>query len=254
MVKWGNTDLYSDNLQVYNHGLWDCLTNNTLEGTLETPTLFNNYGIFRKSGGDFISGSTYLGNNITFVNPGLVDVQFGMLWMGRNCNLAGGTLNFGLNGPTDYGWLSLSSTGSLSGTLSVNLNNGYAPATSDFFALVRGVNLTGGFAGRNLPPLSPGLIWQTNWQTNDPTQFFILSVTNVPPFSLTSGSITQAGGAFSFSFEAIVGQTYQVQCTTNMAPANWINLGAPVTATNASMTVSDLIGPDEHRFYRVVLQ
>ena len=49
------------------------------------------------------------------------------------------------------------------------------------------------------------------------------------------------------------GQTYQIQYTTNLAPANWIDLGAPINATSNTVTVSDTI-LNPQIFYRAVLQ
>jgi len=44
-----------------------------------------------------------------------------------------------------------------------------------------------------------------------------------------------------------------LQYTTNLAPANWLNLGDTVTATNDTMTASEAIGQNPQRFYRLVL-
>jgi hypothetical protein len=42
-----------------------------------------------------------------------------------------------------------------------------------------------------------------------------------------------------------------MQYKTNLLQPNWINLGSIVTATNATMTIPDVIGPDPQRFYRI---
>jgi hypothetical protein len=46
---------------------------------------------------------------------------------------------------------------------------------------------------------------------------------------------------------------YQMQYQTNLGQANWSNFGTVVTATNATMTTLDAIGPVPQRVYRVVL-
>jgi len=54
------------------------------------------------------------------------------------------------------------------------------------------------------------------------------------------------------SWNAIPGESYQVQCATNLAPATWLDLGDAVTATNSTMTAADVIGLNPQRFYRVL--
>ncbi len=64
-------------------------------------------------------------------------------------------------------------------------------------------------------------------------------------------SLTQTHQTLNITWSAIPGKQYQVQYTTNLSPANWQNLGSPVTAINTTATASDSIGPDSQRFYRV---
>jgi hypothetical protein len=45
----------------------------------------------------------------------------------------------------------------------------------------------------------------------------------------------------------------QPQYCTDLVKATWNNLGASLTATNGSMTISDLVGADPQRFYRLAL-
>ncbi|PYI85689.1 MAG: hypothetical protein DME26_10395, partial [Verrucomicrobia bacterium] len=46
---------------------------------------------------------------------------------------------------------------------------------------------------------------------------------------------------------------YQLEYTANLDPANWINAGGPIPATNYTTIVSDSIGTDRQRFYRNIL-
>ena len=46
---------------------------------------------------------------------------------------------------------------------------------------------------------------------------------------------------------------YQLQCATNLAAPNWIDLGSPITATNSSVFATDALDSDGQRFYRVRL-
>ena len=71
-----------------------------------------------------------------------------------------------------------------------------------------------------------------------------------PPVIQTVG---QGGGKITFTWSAVVGRIYQVGYRTNLAQSDWISLGGTVTATNATMTTFDTIGPVARHFYRVAL-
>ena len=66
-------------------------------------------------------------------------------------------------------------------------------------------------------------------------------------------TITAANGTITLTWSAATGQSYQLQYTADLTPANWINLGNAITATNGVVTTTDLIGANAQRFYRVVL-
>jgi hypothetical protein len=44
-----------------------------------------------------------------------------------------------------------------------------------------------------------------------------------------------------------------VQASTNLAPANWINVGGAVTASNSSVSATYGIGSAGQQFYRILL-
>jgi hypothetical protein len=62
----------------------------------------------------------------------------------------------------------------------------------------------------------------------------------------------QSAGSILFNWVAQLGETYQVQYTTNVAQTNWMNLGSPLTATGAVMNVSDGL-TNRQQFYRLLL-
>jgi uncharacterized repeat protein (TIGR03803 family) len=64
-------------------------------------------------------------------------------------------------------------------------------------------------------------------------------------------SIARTGSTLNFTWSALPGRTYQVQFATEWTQSNWTNSGPPMTATNDTATASDVIGPDQRRFYRV---
>ncbi len=78
-----------------------------------------------------------------------------------------------------------------------------------------------------------------------------LATTPIPP---TLQVLPSANGTVAFQWNATRGRTYQVQTTTNLAPANWTNLGGAFVATTSPVTVTPTIGSDNQRFYRVVAQ
>ena len=77
-----------------------------------------------------------------------------------------------------------------------------------------------------------------------------LTVTLPAPNLLTCWTTS---GLLKFTWAAVPNQTYLVQYTTNLNSTNWLSLGSPITATNSTASASDFIGPDQKRFYRVVL-
>jgi hypothetical protein len=245
-VNWNSPDFSGQNARIENHSLWDVQTNNTFHGN--SSTVFNNFGVLRKSGGEANSGSTYLDQNTVFNNPGTVDCRVGQLAIGGSYTLSGGALNFSISSSNNFGSLYLAGNATLTEALSVNFTNGYSPVADTSFPLVGYGSETGIFTTLSLPHLSPGLVWQTNYGSTT----FTLIVTSAPPTQL-SVAMTEDGGTLSLTWNAIVGQTYQLQYTTNLAPANWLNLGDTVTATNDTMTASEAIGQNPQRFYRLVL-
>jgi len=64
--------------------------------------------------------------------------------------------------------------------------------------------------------------------------------------------VTLVNGALSLTWTVSPWLAYQVQYTTNLAANLWSNIGSAVTATNATLTLSDVQPPDPQRFYRVV--
>jgi hypothetical protein len=112
-VNWGNvsiTNTGGTNTYIYNYGLWDSQTNNTLYGSGPSGgvTIFNNYGTFRKDGGTLsgIGGSddyTELDPNTTFNNFGTVDVETGLLEFFTGTSYGGSVFDTASNSYTGFG-------------------------------------------------------------------------------------------------------------------------------------------------------
>jgi hypothetical protein len=89
----------------------------------------------------------------------------------------------------------------------------------------------------------------------NPANYFALddvSVTPVPALQLQP-AVTD-GGNVSLSWKAATGLVYQVQYTADLAQPSWTTLGAPIAATNSTLSVLDANAPQsfEQRFYRLV--
>jgi hypothetical protein len=73
----------------------------------------------------------------------------------------------------------------------------------------------------------------------------------LPPVFQT---VTVTNGTLAFSWSAVTGQIYQVQYNTGLTQTNWLNLSSVITATNITMTGSDITpATNSQRFYRVIL-
>ena len=91
---------------------------------------------------------------------------------------------------------------------------------------------------------------------NDPTALGLDDVSVVPGQTATAPAFTsvlKTNNTIQFTWSALAGRTYQVQSTTNLAGANWRNLGSALTAAAGTATAADAITADSQRFYRIVL-
>jgi hypothetical protein len=61
------------------------------------------------------------------------------------------------------------------------------------------------------------------------------------------------GANITLTWSAAIGQSYQPQYTSDLLSTNWISLGAPITATNLTLSIIDSPGTNTQRFYRVQL-
>ena len=58
-------------------------------------------------------------------------------------------------------------------------------------------------------------------------------------------------GQLALTFGTVAGQTYQVEYKNGLGDPAWLPLGSPVVAGGASLTLSDQIGANPPRFYRI---
>jgi hypothetical protein len=76
-------------------------------------------------------------------------------------------------------------------------------------------------------------------------------ITDTLPLAVQA--VTQTNGTIVFTWSSRIGNVYQLQYKTDLSSTNWIDLGGPITATDVSVSVSDVIGSDAQRFYRIEL-
>jgi len=78
---------------------------------------------------------------------------------------------------------------------------------------------------------------------------FKFSIPPPPSFQ----NIIQTNGSLIFFWQAVTGQTYQVQYNSNLNTTNWNNFGSAFTATNKTVTNTDNSLSDNSRFYRILM-
>jgi hypothetical protein len=66
-------------------------------------------------------------------------------------------------------------------------------------------------------------------------------------------TVTQSAGTVSFTWNALPGLAYQLQCTTNLSAANWTNLNSTIIAASNVVSDSDVPPAHSQRFYRFVV-
>ena len=118
IVNWSGGGLYAGGgTVVYNYGLWNAQDDQVLSDYSPSPntTVFNNFGIFRKSGGNN-ANRTLLGNPVTFNNTGVVDVQQGNLVLQGNDSFTGGYITTNSTGTTYFDTGNFTLNGTATGT------------------------------------------------------------------------------------------------------------------------------------------
>ncbi len=101
-------------------------------------------------------------------------------------------------------------------------------------------------------PIAPILVDPDSRVTNYQVAIIDGALTVLSPAPPLFQTITQNGDAVVFSWSAAPGEAYQVQSASSLAPANWADWGGLLTATNATLTVTDPLTASQC-FYRVLL-
>jgi hypothetical protein len=71
---------------------------------------------------------------------------------------------------------------------------------------------------------------------------------------LPAAVINNGGGTISLSFPTIQGKNYKVQYKDDLNAPTWTDLAPGLTASGSTANVSDNIGTNHQRFYRIFPQ
>jgi len=72
-----------------------------------------------------------------------------------------------------------------------------------------------------------------------------------PPTAPEIRFINESAGLFTISWRAVPGTTYRLQFKRNLNDPAWTDLGADITATSTTTSVTDSVAPTGQRFYRI---
>ena len=135
------------------------------------------------------------------------------------------------------------------GALTVT-NIGGPPANGDTFQLFSAANYSGNFASLVLPPLTAGLVWNTN--TLETSGTLSVTVRTSPTFN----SVTVVGGnLIAGGSGGTANWNYYVLTSTNLAAGQWTIVATNQLDNTGSFVFTNAINPDwPQMFYQLQLQ
>jgi uncharacterized repeat protein (TIGR03803 family) len=162
----------------------------------------------------------------------------------------------GTNGATPYSTL-VECNGWLYGTTYFGGMNDYGTIfrinTNGTFTNLMSFNYTNGAS-----PLGPllnagnGIIYGTTTQGGTNGGYGTIFQLTVLPALPTQLNVSQTGGSLHFTWNSVVGQTYQLQSTSSLSPSSWTNNGPVITATATNTTTTDSASSAQ-AFYRLLV-
>ncbi len=116
----------------------------------------------------------------------------------------------------------------------------------------------------NLPVSASGKTAQLRWRFCSDTLYgaigwYVDDVSVVDGFSCCTAirpviqSIAPSNNEVAITWNSVSNRNYRIQCTTNLADTNWMDLPGDVTAQGFSATKTDEMETAAQKFYRVVL-
>ena len=85
---------------------------------------------------------------------------------------------------------------------------------------------------------------------NPPDNFGLDDVTTTPIPTPSFAAATRNNHSLSLTWYSVSNVNYQVLCSTNLAQTNWVALSTN-TATGATLTITNPLGAEPQRFYRI---
>jgi uncharacterized repeat protein (TIGR03803 family) len=200
-------------------------------GTTSGGGTNGNYGtVFRVTPTGVLSPILFFnGTNGDDVESGLTLASDGTLW---GTTRYGGATYDGTYGSGDGTIFQITTNGVLITLISLSLDTGTRPFNATLVEatnhIIYGTTTAGGAFGAG-------------------TVFRVVP----PPLLITS--ITELDGTLTLVWTAITNATYRVEYKTDLTSASWTALAPDVTAMTNTASVTDNVGSDQQRFYRVSL-
>ena len=126
---------------------------NATNATVNLSDSWNNVGAINAANSTVVSAQP-------LTNQGTITALQGNLSFTSGLTLSGGTLNFDLTGPSNFGRVAVSGAANLGGTLSVSLLGGYIPAPGSSFPVLTYGSCSGTFSSFALPSTWLGVVNQ----------------------------------------------------------------------------------------------
>jgi len=205
----------------------------------------DNAGTFRKSAN---TGTTTLTTGVSLNNYNTVELRSGILAAnGGYISGSNALLNCAIGGTTPgtgFARLQVGGTVNLNGSLSVDLINGFLPATNDSFAVLTAGTRTGAFANFFYPSN------EVTMQLSNTANSVIVRVSGVvfrQPMLFTP---VPSGSNVLLSWTAQTNRTYRLEFNRDVSPTNWEAVPGDVTTLSNTASKFDSWTPS-NRFYRV---
>lgn len=242
LLKTNSGSLTMDGINTYGNGTTLAGGSLIVNGTLPA-------GTFTISTGTTLGGRGVIYPAVTIptgatLAPG---ASIGTLTVSNNLTLqAGSTTRLEISKtPFTNDFLRVTGTFNRSGTLVVtNVSGDLAPG--DTFSLYQAGTLGGAFTTTTLPPLNPGLAWNTSGLS---TGVVSVVATALPAFT----SMVPSAGAFTLGGTGAASQSYTLEAATNLTtPIFWLPVTNTIADTNGGFELLDLEATNyPQRFYRV---
>jgi hypothetical protein len=176
-----------------------------------------------------------------------LDSQEGTLTLNLLSLQSSSILNFGLNSPTDYGKIAVSTNIVLTGSVSANFNNGFVPATGDTFKVLTYTSYSGNFAQTNLPA---GTTAQGNYTGTSFSLVVTSTSTSTNQPILTIERVSASTVAVSWP---IAPGNFNLQTSPALTPGSWTDITSGITTVGADY-VLDYTVNSQPAFFRLQLQ